>query len=86
MIDKFATRAEDITGPANSGFTITPNDATELPEITRAIYIGNGGNLSVEMNKGGTLEFVNVPSGSLMPIRAKKVLEATTATSLIGIH
>lgn len=85
MIDRFASRADSSTGSASVGFIITPNDATELSEVTRAIYVGIGGDMTIELTAGGTVELQNVPTGSLIPVRAKKVLTATTATSLVGL-
>jgi hypothetical protein len=61
-----------------------------FPQVTRALYVGVGGNVHVQMaNKAQTninLVFAGVTSGSLLPIRIQKVHSAnTTAGGLIGL-
>lgn len=86
MSDKFEGRARSFDGPANDGFSVTPNDVAALAEITRAIYVGTAGNISLTLTSGAALTFINVPSGTLLPVRATEVKSTgTTATDLIGL-
>lgn len=48
-MDKFEGRAPSDNGPALGGFTITPSDALDLQSVTRALYVGGGGDISVEL-------------------------------------
>lgn len=76
-----------VAGPADNGFAITPNDATPLPTVTRGLYIGVTGNVSVILRGGATLLFVAVPAGALLPIEATHVrASGTTATSIVGVY
>ena len=86
MPDRFAHSEASLSGPASSGFAITPSDTIDLPEATRALYIGTGGNLSLRMLSGETLTFSNVTAGSLLPLRVSRVFAtATTATAIVGL-
>jgi len=86
MPDRFANTQASLSGPASSGFSITPSDSTDLPETVRALYVGTGGNLSVRMLSGETLTLANVPAGSLLPLRVTRVFaNATTASAIAGL-
>lgn len=86
MPDSFSGRAGALNGPADSGFAITPNDVAEFSHPTRAIYVGNGGDVAVELLSGEELTFANAPQGSMLPIRVVKVLTETTASALLGLY
>lgn len=86
MPDRFASRNASLTGPAFGGFAITPSDSAELEEVTRAIYIGSGGNLAVTLHSGQAVTFKNIADGVLLPVRAAYVAATgTTATDLVGL-
>lgn len=86
MNDIYGDTAQSLVAPASGAHAVTPSDSLELPQISRAIYVGTGGNLVIEMLWGGTVTFANVPSGSLLPIRARKVLSTSTATAIVGLY
>lgn len=86
MPDQFADLATGLESPATAGFSITANDSTDLINVTRALYVGTAGNLAVTLKSGQTLTFQNVPAGSLLPIRALRVLSGTTAGALLGLY
>lgn len=86
MSDKFEGRARSFDGPANDGFSVTPSDVSTLTDITRAIYVGTAGNISLTLTSGAALTFMNVPSGTILPVRATEVkATGTSATDLIGL-
>lgn len=88
FIDKWASVIfRNINQPAEDAFAITPNDATDLVNATRAIYVsGTSGDIKVTTVKGTTLVIPAVPSGDRFPIRVSRVWAAgTTATGLIGL-
>lgn len=70
-----------------SGFAITPNDGVDLATNTRGIYVGGAGNVAVILEDDtASVTFVAPPVGSVLPIRARRVLATgTTATNLIGL-
>jgi hypothetical protein len=86
MSDRFASHTPSLTGPASTGFPITPDDTMALPETTRALYVGGGGSLAVEMASGAVLTFEGVTDGMLLPLRVSRVrASGTTASGIIGL-
>lgn len=78
---------ETWESPARSGVGITPNDNADLASITRAIWVGTGGNLRVKLlDDAAPVTLVGVPSGSILPLMAVRVYStSTTATDLVGL-
>ncbi len=71
--------------PASDYFDITPG-ATEFTDWTRYIYVGGVGDVEAVSVRDTTVIFKAVPVGTVLPIRAKKVLATnTTATLLVGL-
>lgn len=77
----------DYDDPAESAAAITPHDSTDLTETTRAIYVGTGGAISVEMvNTGSAIILSNIPDGSIIPMRVTRVNSTgTTASNLVAL-
>jgi len=89
-IDLFETNATAADAPADDAFDITPDDVNELPFVTRSIYVGQGGNLTVVTRKGTTVTFYGLAAGTTLHQRVKKVLVSsgatlTTAANLVGM-
>ncbi len=86
-IDNFAQTEAAVQAPATSAFAITPNNSTQLTSVTRAVYVGGAGNLTVLMdNDTSNVTFTGVPAGSILPIRVRLVAATgTTATSIVGL-
>lgn len=84
--------APDFSGggigePATNGFAVTPDDVSDLPAQTRALYVGGAGNVRVTLRNGDVLTFVGATAGSYHPIRASRVWSTgTTATSIVGLY
>ena len=91
MTDRFQKKIPQIDGPVSSGFQIEPSDV-DLPSVTRAIYVGGAGNITITLagyRGEGSLDltFVGVTAGTILPVRAIKVkAEGTTATELLGLY
>lgn len=86
MTDLFDDQSSGLASPAAGAFAITPSDTIPLPSVPRGLYVGVGGSLTVEMKWGGVISFANVPDGSLLPVRVVKVLQASTAASIVGLY
>lgn len=74
--------------PARNGFVITPDDNNDLPFVPKSIWVGTGGTLWVIMIDDQTntpIDYQNVPSGTWMDLRVKRVMEATDADGLRGV-
>lgn len=66
-------------------FAITPDDDDELEYTTRSLYVGTGGDVAVTDMRNVDTIIPDVPSGSTLFIRVKKVLDTdTTASGLVG--
>lgn len=70
------------------GYTITPSDSAGLSVVTRAIYIGGSGNISLILAYDSAPVTLNgVVAGSILPLRVKRVMATnTTATNLVAIY
>lgn len=86
MADLFSSHSIDVAAPAAGAFVITPDDGVVFDQPTRAIYVGTGGRLALEMLWGGTVVFENLPAGVLLPVRAQRVLAQSSASSLVGLY
>ncbi len=86
MADQYSTIAPTLTSPALDAAAVTPDDTTDLPNVSRALYVGGTGDLAVEMVSGAPVVLRAVPGGALVPLRARRVLSAgTTATNIVAM-
>ena len=86
-IDKFDHLADGLTAPSEDTFAVTPDDTAELPQITKALYVGAGGDITLRASRSesDTL-FRNVPSGATLDVRVRAVrATGTNASDLIGL-
>lgn len=84
----FSGRNEGISDPADSAEAITPDDVNPLSDIPRALYVGTGGNITMR-GAGGSSDKVwkNVPSGVVLPFRARFVrATGTTAADILALY
>ena len=80
-----AFRTSNATVSAHGAVAVVPSDATIFP-ITRALYVGVSGNISVHMADEQTITFVGVPVG-IFPIQVDKVnATSTTAASIVALY
>lgn len=84
-MDNFKRRLPNLESPGTNGEQVQPSVKEELDRVSRALYIGNGGDVKVEM-RGEEITFVNVADSTLLPIRVSKVFDSgTTATDIVAI-
>lgn len=76
----------DISAPAGSFAAITPSDATELGFLTRAVYVGTGGNVVAVDAAGTAVTFTAVVGGTILPIRVSRINSTnTTASNMVAL-
>ena len=86
-IDSFLQFTDSPSEPATGAFIITPHATNELPFVTKALYIGGAGDVSLRpLNSDTDVQFRNLAAGSVLDIRAKAVrVSGTSATFLVGL-
>lgn len=86
MIDEFRQYTRSLVSPAENAAEISPNDASDILNVTRAIYVGQGGDMQVVMLGGTTATFTNIPSGTLIPLRVTRIMSTgTSAAAILGL-
>lgn len=81
-----AFRTANATVAAHGAASVTPSDSAEMP-ITRSLYIGTGGDLTVTMADGQNVTFTNTNGGLILPIQVIKVYSTgTTATGIVALY
>lgn len=67
---------------------VTPSNTIALPDVTRYLYVGVTGDVTVIMAEDATqtpILFKAVPAGTFMPIAVTQVMSTgTTATNLVA--
>lgn len=73
-----------LASPVTGAFAITPNDSTDLAEVTLNLYIGTAGALKATMFDGSVVTYANLTAGR-HPLRVKRVwATGTAATGIVG--
>ena len=85
-----ASRGAHLTANATVGAhgaepVVLISDTVEIP-VTRALYVGVGGDIKVTMADGQVVTFVGVPTGIILPIQVSKVMLTTTATDILALY
>jgi hypothetical protein len=84
-MDTFKKHTRSLTSPPEHAVAISPADDVDLAVVTRALYVGSGGDMSVRMYDGSVVTLANVPSGTMLPLRVDRVLATgTTAAAILG--
>lgn len=85
-MDNFSSFPTTPISPARSATTVVPNDSVNLPNVSRAIYVGQAGDLSVTLIDGDQVVFESVPAGAVLPIRASGInATGTTASAILSL-
>lgn len=84
--DPFESHHAGLNSPIEGGFDIVPDDATDLPAVTRALMVTTAGTVAVRLLNGQTLSLPGLTPGVLYPFRVLRVLvSGTTATGVKGL-
>ena len=71
--------------PAATVFDITPDDATDLAQITTGINVATPGTVRVTTIDGTTAD-LSVVRGEIFPVQARRIWQTgTTATGICGL-
>lgn len=85
--DPYRQSIDSPMTPAESCFAITASDTEDLPRATKAIYIGEGGDVTLIPVRSKTpVTFRNLPSGAILDVRVRSIrATGTTARELVGL-
>jgi len=85
--DTFKSFSNSPISPAEVCFAIVPADTGNLPQATKAIYVGTGGTVNlVSVGGAAPVSFVNIQDGTILDIRTRAVYATgTTASNLVGL-
>ncbi len=87
MNDKYARTSNSLIAPAGTSFDITLDDSVAIPTISKAIYIGTGGDLTVRLvHDESDRIFKNIASGAILDLRISHVrATGSSAADIIGL-
>jgi hypothetical protein len=82
-----ALRATDLHSAVGAA-AVTPSNSDDLPNgMCRALYIGTGGDLSLDIGNSTAVIFAKVLQGTVLPVAAKRVrVTGTTATDIVALY
>lgn len=85
-VDHFpAPSSVGVLNPLSHGAAVTPSDTEELAHVSRALWVGGSGDISMVTKDGDAITLVGVPSGVLIPWMVRKInATGTTATAIIA--
>ena len=74
-----------IESPIANMAAVTPNDAVNLTNFTRGLYVGATGDVKVTTLNGNAVTMVGLAAGVWHPIRVSRVwATGTTATGIVA--
>lgn len=72
---------DSLSDPAQHALAVVPNDAVDLAQATRGIYVGTSGDLTVTLvGDSASVTFLAVPVG-ILPVCVKRVWATGTGAS-----
>ncbi len=89
ILDHFSSFQPGLSAPATGGFSISPDDDTDLGVLPRAIMVAAGGDLAVVLMDGSPVVLPGLAAGIVYPVRVRRVLGSaggTTASGIIGLY
>ena len=85
--DPFDRTADSPMAPAEDCFAIVASDSADLPRATKAIYVGQSGDVALVPVRGmAVVLFRNVPAGTILDVRVRAVrATGTSAGDIVGL-
>lgn len=82
-MDIFQSRALSPAGPATDIIPVTPDDGVDLPIVASALYVEQGGILSI-VTVRDEMRLVRVGDQTILPVGVRRV--RATGTTALGVH
>jgi hypothetical protein len=88
MADQFSSNADSVSAPATRAVAVSPHDTNPLGDIPKALFVGTGGTITMRGVAGTSDQlWKNVPSGSVLPFRARYIrATGTSAADLLALY
>lgn len=83
MEDAFQNLSSGLEAPALRHFLIIPSDGDDLPTRPRALYCNTEGFVAIRDVDGADFTYAVTP-GTVLPIRAQRVLATGTTATVVG--
>lgn len=85
--DPFRALTDSPMAPASRCFAIVPSDSEDLQLATKALYVGQAGDVTLRSVRGSAdVTFRNIPAGATLDVRVCAVrATGTTASDLVGL-
>jgi len=84
--NSFKSHARGISGPLTRAAQITPSDTTDLSFHTRAVLLGQGGDIAVRTVDGDAITLPALRAGVIYPIAIDRVEQTgTTAGQIVAL-
>lgn len=85
-MDSFKEFPTTPVSPIHDAAAVAPSDSAPLAVTTRALYIGQPGDVAVAMAGGQAVTFNAVAGGTLLPVRVTAVkATGTTASGILAL-
>jgi hypothetical protein len=86
-IDSFKHFQDSPMAPASNCFAVVPDDLQDLPFLTKSLYIGADGNVTLRSAEGvADVTFTNLMAGTVLDLRVRAIrATGTTATAIVGL-
>jgi len=79
-------RIDDIAS-ARSAHGVVPDDANDLPWVTRALYVGGEGNVHARLVDGTEVTFRSMKAGAVYAFEFIRIFATdTTATFMVALR
>lgn len=83
--DKYRSHSNTLSSPSTDVAPITPDDANDLPHVTKALNAATSGTVRVT-TESGTEADIFIAAGVVFPLRVRRVwASGTSATGLRGL-
>lgn len=87
MNDDFKSHQTGLTAPASAGQALVADDIQPLASVTRAIYVGSGGDMRVTLLSGDVITLKSTVAGTVYPLRITHLHSTgTTASDVVGLR
>lgn len=85
MTDLFSGHVAGLESPAAHALAVTPDDASDLATVSRALNVGTAGDVQVTMLGGETVT-LTLAAGIAFPVRVSRVwATGTTASGIVAL-